>query len=224
MLEKLHLVIVLDEKLDDMEMCFIPHLVFEKVEDLDQNQWIAKHIQQSVSFELGIQVSFETVICKNRFSEWCIIVAQTLRLLSQMMQAKLVYHAQERALVIEVDHYQVVLQCKIYDSEKKALLLAVKLNRHDIMPETVWILLNELSSKLDLDEDTCQLVCPFPFLDKKGILTKGQEDEECNHGEYCPDVTEHRRSLESIKEREKKRRKIACYKSRRRELVKIYLE
>ena len=215
MLEKLHLLIVLTESLNGMEMCFIPHLVFGKLADLDQNQWIAKYIQQSTPFELGIHVNFETVICKNRFSKWCVIVAQTLRLLSPMMQAELVYHAQERALVIQVDHYQVVLQCKIYDSEKKALLLAVKLNRHDIMPETVWILLNELTSKLDLDEDSCHLVCPFPFINKKGTLMK----KECDHGEYYSEATEHRRSLESIqtasnKVQERERKKIICYQSR----------
>ena len=52
------------------------------------------------------------------------------------------------------------------------MLLAVKLNNDVIMPETVWILLNELCSKLGLDDEDCQLVCPF------GLIA-----ESCDHGD-----------------------------------------
>ena len=175
-------------------MYFMPQLVFKKLNDLDPKAWLQKLAWELPSFELWTLFGFESAVHKNRFAQYCIIAIQVLGPLASMIQTELKCYAQETVMVFEALHFQVVLQC-----DENKLLLAVRLNNDVIIPETVWILLNELSSKLGPDED-CQLVCPFSLA-----------PEECNHGDYNPLPNEHGPSLESaLKQPKRWKRKLFC--------------
>ena len=89
--------------------------------------------------------------------------------------------AQEGAILAQLGQLQVVLQCRSFHNERDALSLSVKLIKEGLIPETVWIVLKEVASKLAIEDADCSIVCPYC------TALKG----DCHHGDYIAEPMYH---------------------------------
>ena len=75
-----------------------------------------------------------------------------MKKLAEIMRAEMTLDTQEWAMVVSVGHYQVLVLRDADSFQDASLRIVVNLNEADILPETAWILLNELASKLNLSD------------------------------------------------------------------------
>ena len=158
-----------------------------------------QHLHASPPFDLEIAITFNSVVCKNRFSKFCIKFTKVMMSISATMHTKPRIDAQEGAILAQVGHFQILLQCRIFHSEKNAMFLSVRQTKRGIIRESSWIILKEVASKLALDDAESHLVC-----------ASAESKEECNHGQYFMETMFHSYSLESAQAKKNCRHKIKC--------------
>ena len=172
-LEELKMIMVLESKVGEMEMCFIPHLIFKKIDPLKKLSWALEQCKEEAVYELGVEFGFETVLCKNRFSQFCIYLTKIMTSLASVLNSRMICEAREGVMILSVDHFVAVLLSETFYAEKDQLLVVVRQTKEGILPDTVWILLNEICNQLSTNGDKCRLVCPFEA-----------SKDECDHGDY----------------------------------------
>ena len=81
------------------------------------------------------------LIHKQIFCRCCVATFSVMQSLASMLKTDVEFIARQDAIMIKVNNFQVILLNKGYN-----LKLVVRLHDKDILPETVWILINDLST------------------------------------------------------------------------------
>ena len=197
-LSQLNIIVLMDEKVLEMKMYFIPHLLFRTSDGDNVETFIATTLTPRPPYALALCFTSETKICKKTISKHFAMTTSVMQRLASIVDKKLILRTRQDAIVAKVSHVEVAVYTP-QSPEGNLLKLMVSLTT-DTLPELAWIVLNEVSANDDLADVDCQLVCPL-------------DDPECEHGDYDPQATNHGDSLEDDTRNKRKRmKKLKCHR------------
>ena len=200
-LERVQLIVKIDDLQPGMTMYFVPHLIFQVADEPGLGPKIKDWLLNETYYQLSLQYRFDAEVGKATLSRciWCAM--RIMSVVATLLDTKLEFLTNRNTVVIDVHNYQIVIRRLFNKIHGHVLMLDVKLQNQQLMHETIWILMREIAFQFHLEDDVdCHLVC-----------TADATEHNCDHGKYDPDPTVHR-SLEKI--RDKKRPKsIKCQKN-----------
>ena len=169
-MQDLNMLRLLDEEENGLKVCCVPHLIsYKSIPELFA--WVVDHSNSSPFFSLAVLREFETNVSSATFAACHNSLRGAIDDLAKLMDIdgkQVKYHIHKSAVVACLSHYEILLQ-----KTDGAIVLQVNLTEDSILPESVWIIMNDLVPRLGLEEDFWKLTCPLR-----------KDARSCNHGDY----------------------------------------